>query len=52
MVHMKADNLVIKKLMEDLNMWLSIVMVIGFVGFAYLYLDYVFRDFMGDDLEK
>lgn len=29
-------------------MWLSIVMVIGLVGFAYLYLDSLFCDFADD----
>ncbi len=37
-------------------MWLSIVMIVGLVGFSYLYLDSIFCDFMddffGDDLEK
>ena len=33
-------------------MWLAIVMVCGFVGFAYWYLDMQYHDFLGDDFEK
>ena len=36
-------------------MWLAITMVCGFVGFSYLYLNYVICDFLGidaEDLEK
>ena len=29
-------------------MWLPIVLVLGLVGFAYLYLDSIFCDFMDD----
>ena len=40
------------KLQEVWKMALSIVMILGFGGFVYFFLDSLLCDFFGDDFEK